>query len=155
MFRLKCKIKILLLIALDQQDSNLPVFNFPECLRFFPFSKNGLTTRFLRFKSPHPVPFCCSLQRKETQKVHHVRFESPCLYLLGVLCFRKEILKVRHHFCPENEKNGLRNNVDAALKPVFWLENLEKPRKIAKNAKRAQKSPKSLGRLFGFLSWSE
>ena len=122
-----------------KEDSNLPFFNFPECLRFCPFSKNGLTTRFLRFKSSHPDTFCCSLRRKETQKVHHFRFESPCLYLLGVLCFRKEILKVHHHYCPENEKNGFRNSIFADPKHVFNHKNPEKPRKTPKGRKKTQK----------------
>jgi hypothetical protein len=39
-------------------------------LRFCLFSKNGLITGFFRFKSTHHVSFCCSLQSKETQKVH-------------------------------------------------------------------------------------
>ena len=78
------------------------------------FSKNGLTTGFLRFESFLPDTFWCSLQSKEHQKVHQ-------------------------HFCPENRKIGLRNSCVAALKTVFKLIKPEKPRKTPKGRKKAQK----------------
>ena len=65
------------------------------------------------FKSFQPVFFWCSLQSKETQKVHQ-------------------------HFCLENRKNGLRNSCVAALKPVFKLKKPEKPRKAPKGRKKTQ-----------------
>jgi len=43
---------------------------FPEHLRFCLFSKTGIITGFLRFKSATPYFFWSSLQSKETQKVH-------------------------------------------------------------------------------------
>ena len=132
-------------LLISRKLARSPTFSkISECFLFWPFSKNGLTTGFLSFKSFPPDTFWCSLQSKETHKG-----SSPTrLILLGVLCWCKERLKDIRFFALKTEKTG---SGTAAL--LLWSPFLssKKPEKTWKAPKGRKKTWKVMVYFSGFF----